>query len=51
MSYFLFFCELLPAILDVFGLYPPLLANDLGYLWIGESWVLRDDLGLVVLSV
>lgn len=46
-----YICEGLPVVLDLSGGIPPLLANDLGDLGIGEARILGDDCGLVVLAV
>jgi len=51
MSLLFFFSKLPPLIFAWFGRIPPLLSDDLGYLRVGESRVLGNDLGLMVLSV
>lgn len=51
MSKFLFFCERFPLILLLGRLVLPLLTDDLGDLWIGESWIPGNDVGLMMLTV
>lgn len=51
MAEFLLFCKSFPLVLNFDRLAAPLLADDLGYLWVGEAGMLSDDLGLVVLTV
>lgn len=51
MAKLFFFCKSLPLVLDLGRLVAPLLANDLRYLGIGETRVLRNDAGLVVLTI
>jgi hypothetical protein len=43
--------KLLPLVLALLGLVAPLLADNLGDLWVGEPWVCLHHLGLVVLAV
>jgi len=51
MTALLLFGKRFPLVLDLGRLVLPLLADDLGDLWIGEAWVLSNYLGLVVLTV
>ena len=51
MTKLLFFCKRFPLVLDLGGLVLPLLADDLGDLWVGKTRILSDDLGLMVLTV
>lgn len=46
-----YFSQSLPVFLDFWCLLFPLFANDLGYLRIGKSRMLGDDLSLVVLAI
>jgi hypothetical protein len=43
--------ELLPVVLNLVSFGFPFLSYNLGDLWIGELWVFRDDLRLMVLAV
>lgn len=49
--YITYLSKLFPFVLHVQGLFAPLFANDLGYLGVRESWVLRNDLGLMMLAI
>jgi hypothetical protein len=51
MAELFFLSEGFPLSLDLNCLIAPLLANYLGDLWIGETGVLRDDFGLLMLAV
>lgn len=51
MTKLLFFCERFPLVLDFDGLIAPLLSDDLGDLRICKTWILRDDLGLMMLAI
>jgi hypothetical protein len=51
MAKFLLFGEGLPLVFDFGCLVTPLLADDLRYLWIGETRVLSDHLSLMMLAV
>ena len=51
MAKLLCLAESFPPILFFGRLILPLLTNDLGYLWIGETGILTNDAGLVVLAV
>lgn len=51
MAQFLFLSQTLPVGLDVFRFLLPLFPDDFGYLGVGKIGVLRDNLGLVVLTI
>lgn len=51
MTKLLFLCKRFPLVLDLGRLILPLLADDLGDLWVGKTRILSDDLGLMVLTV
>lgn len=51
MAKLLFLSERFPLSLDFDCLIAPLLANDLGDLRVGETGILRDDLGLMMLAI
>lgn len=46
-----FFREALPVVLDVGGFLAPVVADDLGDVWVREAGELRHHVGLVVLAV
>jgi hypothetical protein len=47
----LFFGEPFPLVLVLLALLAPLLAYDLGDVWVGKAGVLRDNVTLVVLAI
>jgi len=51
VSLFFLLGQSLPLILALFGLVTPLLADDLGYLRVGKTRVLRYYLSLVMLTI
>lgn len=51
MAEFLFLSKRFPLVLGLWRLILPLLANDLGDLWIGKTRVLGNNLRLVLLTI
>ena len=51
MAEFLLFGKGFPLVLDFGWLIAPLFADDLGDFWISKTWMLSNDLGLMVLTV
>jgi hypothetical protein len=51
MALFLLLRQVLPISLDGLGLVPPLLADNLGHLGIGKTWILGRNRRLVMLTV
>lgn len=51
MAKLLFFGESFPLVLHFRRLVAPLLADDLGYYWIGKTGILGDDLSLMMLAI
>lgn len=51
MTKLLLFSKCFPVVLHLGRLILPLLTNDLGDLWISETWVLSDYVCLVMLTV
>lgn len=51
MALLFFVCQCFPVVFHFLGLVLPLFSYDLGDVRVGQVWVARDDLCLVMLAI